>query len=1074
MTVGQGATVGGADILRPALDTKQYQFVTLDNGLRALLVHDPHVAKSLEHRGSDGAGDGEMESESGSVGSELDGSDDGSGSEDPEMDEGEDEDGSAGPAGKKPAAGGERAKTKAAAALSVGVGSFSDPQDLQGLAHYLEHMLFMGSAPFPEENGYDDFLSKHGGSSNAFTDAEQTTFYFDVNPAHLRDALDRFAQFFISPLCLAGSLEREVQAVENEFAGVKQTDGCRAVQLRCHTANAGHVLKLFGWGNRQSLWDGPRAQGIDVRERLLEFYKTMYSAERMALVVQGGQPLEQLREWVTGLFAPVPAGRGPPPRFDALGSPFAQQPPKMIVFPAVRDTHTLQLVFALPCLADRYEAKGEEYFGHLLGHEGRGSLLAALKQRGLATGIYAGTDDSGYDKNSAAHIFAVQVNLTTAGLTRYKEVVALTFQYVEMLRRKGPQRWVWEEIRDTARMRFRFEDDDAPADFCAEAACNLHMYRPEHVLSGPYQYGEYDETLLVQLLELLRPTAEGWRIEIQTSDINAVLLPSDGSRGHEPWFDLDYVVRDVAAADIEEWATATPAEDLALPPHNSYVPTDFSVLSPEQDCGPAPLHASPGPDAPLCSAPALLSDTPGLRVWHKLDGRFKQPKAYAYFCVHSPLTAAGPRELAATALVQELLRDALTEEAYMAETANLLYHVSTDPVLGLQVKVEGFTHRMPRLVEQIFAALRGLAGLVGAGDFERVREDVARKYKNAHLKPGKHALWTRLYAIKPLDIVTADTLEQIEALTLAEVMQHLARLLSSCHVEALVIGNVTREGAAQMARTAREMLSEQGGVLTADARRADKVVRLPEGCAKVVSVPAKNPAETNSAVELYLQGPLDRFVAPRDRVIVHMLESLLDEPLFNTLRTKEQLGYAVHGGYRLTLGVLGYGVQVVSSQHGPELLEASVEAFLASARDTLAGKSAEDFEKQRSAVAQRLSMRDPNLYEEAERHWYHILHRRYQFYSRDAELSQLQEVTLSECLEWYDAYIKPGSPHRRKISVHVCAAAHATGREPWHAAAQRDGPSASLTQVYADVAAWRAGLEAMPMLEGDAVAPWAS
>ena len=59
---------------------------------------------------------------------------------------------------------------QAAAAMVVGVGSLSDPPNMQGLSHYLEHMLFMGSEQFPDENDYDSFLSKNGGGSNAYTE----------------------------------------------------------------------------------------------------------------------------------------------------------------------------------------------------------------------------------------------------------------------------------------------------------------------------------------------------------------------------------------------------------------------------------------------------------------------------------------------------------------------------------------------------------------------------------------------------------------------------------------------------------------------------------------------------------------------------------------------------------------------------------------------------------------------------------------------------------------------------------------------------------------------------------------
>lgn len=52
----------------------------------------------------------------------------------------------------------------------------------------------MGSEKFPTENDYDAFLTAHGGSSNAFTELEFTNFHFDVQPAALRGALERFAQ----------------------------------------------------------------------------------------------------------------------------------------------------------------------------------------------------------------------------------------------------------------------------------------------------------------------------------------------------------------------------------------------------------------------------------------------------------------------------------------------------------------------------------------------------------------------------------------------------------------------------------------------------------------------------------------------------------------------------------------------------------------------------------------------------------------------------------------------------------------------------------------------------------------
>lgn len=63
--------------------------------------------------------------------------------------------------------------------------STANTQPAQGLAHYLEHMLFMGSAKYPDENEYDCFISERGGSTNAFTETEFTLYHFDILPDHL-------------------------------------------------------------------------------------------------------------------------------------------------------------------------------------------------------------------------------------------------------------------------------------------------------------------------------------------------------------------------------------------------------------------------------------------------------------------------------------------------------------------------------------------------------------------------------------------------------------------------------------------------------------------------------------------------------------------------------------------------------------------------------------------------------------------------------------------------------------------------------------------------------------------------
>lgn len=84
--------------------------------------------------------------------------------------------------------------------LAVNCGCLNDPLTRQGLAHFLEHMIFMGSTKYPDENGFSNLINMHGGYSNAYTDNELTNYHFRVDSEGLYSALDMFAWLLTEPL----------------------------------------------------------------------------------------------------------------------------------------------------------------------------------------------------------------------------------------------------------------------------------------------------------------------------------------------------------------------------------------------------------------------------------------------------------------------------------------------------------------------------------------------------------------------------------------------------------------------------------------------------------------------------------------------------------------------------------------------------------------------------------------------------------------------------------------------------------------------------------------------------------
>ncbi|KAF1891133.1 hypothetical protein Lal_00001272 [Lupinus albus] len=496
-------------VLKSPNDRRLYRLLQLQNGLRALLVHDPEIYPQGPPK-YDAQNDEDEEDED-------EDEDDDEDEEEYEEEEEEDEEDEDGDDENEVEGSKDTPQTKkAAAAMCVGIGSFSDPFEAQGLAHFLEHMLFMGSKEFPDENEYDSYLSKHGGSSNAYTETEHTCYHFEVKPEFLKGALQRFSQFFISPLVKTEAMDREVLAVDSEFNQALQSDACRLQQLQCHTSTPGHPLNRFFWGNKKSLVDAME-KGINLREHILKLYNDHYHGGLMKLVVIGGvtcfvndvDSLDLLESWVVELFGAVKKGPQVKPEFTAEGPIWKSG--KVYWLEAVKDVHILDLSWQLPCLHQEYLKKPEDYLAHLLGHElsptfqshyvaelnrsiyicpkfssvaffnkniinlseGKGSLLSYLKARGWATSLSAGVGDEGIYRSTIASVFVMSIHLTDSGVEKIFDIIGFVYQFLKLLRQTSPQEWIFKELQNIGNMEFRFAEEQPQDDYAAELSEEL-------------------------------------------------------------------------------------------------------------------------------------------------------------------------------------------------------------------------------------------------------------------------------------------------------------------------------------------------------------------------------------------------------------------------------------------------------------------------------------------------------------------------------------------------------------------------------------------------------------------------
>ena len=293
---------------------------------------------------------------------------------------------------------------KAAASMAIGAGSLMDPEDRQGLAHFLEHMLFLGTEKYPSAEEYGNYLQSNGGYSNAYTAGDHTNYHFEVYPFAFEGALDRFAQFFIAPLFSQEYTDREMNAVNSEHEKNLENDTWRSYQIWRNLYNPNHPANHFSTGNLETL------EGIK-SEEFINFYKKYYSANQMALSLVAPNSLAEMKSWVEQYFAPI-KNQG----VDRIHYPSDYILPKeafrLIKMVPIKDLRELSLEFPMPSYLEQYDQKSFALINYIIGYEGEGSLLSALKEQGWATGLGA---NFGLDTVDYASLF-INVQLTPEGL----------------------------------------------------------------------------------------------------------------------------------------------------------------------------------------------------------------------------------------------------------------------------------------------------------------------------------------------------------------------------------------------------------------------------------------------------------------------------------------------------------------------------------------------------------------------------------------------------------------------------------------------------------------------------------
>ena len=381
----------------------------------------------------------------------------------------------------------DRETEKGSASMSVHVGHFSDPDDRPGLAHFCEHMLFLGTEKYPEEAEYKRYLAEYGGRSNASTSTEGTTFQFDVVADHLEGALDRFSQFFTAPLFTESCTSRKsTPSIQNfNSSTMMMGEECGSFSRACRRA------EILEWAPRprppkvaritrsQNSPAATRRRSMRPTPASGSFNSTMTTIRATRCAWSSSEnSLDELEDWVADKFSNIrapSAGRRNQEaraRLASTGDPWLMYPkvtPKALekneinafrVLP-VKDIRKFYMLWPSSGMHMHHiSTRPHRYLSHILGHEGKGSVLSLLKKLGLANGLSAGM----YVDCSSVGLFRVSVDLTEAGDTTHgiQRIASIIAAMMQKISEAGARKSIFDEMAAVSEATFNYQSKVPP------------------------------------------------------------------------------------------------------------------------------------------------------------------------------------------------------------------------------------------------------------------------------------------------------------------------------------------------------------------------------------------------------------------------------------------------------------------------------------------------------------------------------------------------------------------------------------------------------------------------------------
>ncbi len=724
--------------------------------------------------------------------------------------------------------------------ISIKIGSYDNPKEVQGLAHFLEHMLFMGSSKYPDENHFNTRLNELGGYSNAYTDVMETVYYFEVFDQGLEEIFDIFSRFFIDPLFDPDSVKRELNAVNSEHMKNINSDMWRQFQLSLDLANTDSPVNTFITGSNNTL------QLPDIRERVIDFYRKYYTTKNISICIASSKSPDECLHVIESTFGHIEQTQSH--SRPIIVKPFySENSGNTYHLKSISQQYSVTYMWEIPEQSPYLYSKDFNLLNTLLTANSEKSFYFFLKNKGLLKNISVDIKHEG--------VFIIKLNLTKEGLEK--------IDYIEAVLNKTLNRIMQMNFREVAfytqkimEKNFDCINKFSTSDLCNMLSVNHHYYDTSNIFAGSFilsQVKTQQEYLQLFTQHIIRKKP----IKIICSQI----LPGT---------QLTYTKTREYGAEYSLIPQGTVQSQLVDFEYSFNLSNDFLNMEP---------HLVPGLD--VHEVPILVAE----KQWYGGISQFGEPNVYIWLQFSNVKYYSSPQNYVLTLLSSSLLNFLIN--VIMNKPVELCYGFTFEPrptlnTINIIINATNDISKLHILLSQFNTFITNLddnVRLIDRRNIENLIISFAENYKNVDfMNPSEYSS----YIIKLLGYTTeyssSELIQALSTITPQMVQTYISEIFIGSTLTSFVYGNINIKSITNIFTLFNKMFFTPVFPLPVVNQLTNYNIQHP------------NPKETSHCITcLY---PVGKFI-PKEYVLASLGSQILSQPFFDELRTKQQLGYIV-------------------------------------------------------------------------------------------------------------------------------------------------------------------------------------